>query len=193
MEEKKTNIVKNEKSLQLVKTEDRVEFFKILSDITTNETVQQMRNFRQHCDISCYTHCLHVAYYSYVLSKKLGLDYISTTRAAMLHDLFLYDWRRKFKEPKEYGLHTFKHPRIALNNALKIFELNEKEQDIIVKHMWPATIILPKYKESYVVMLKDKYSAIREIYTYYMEKLRIKKMYRYAYIFLSLLLVKRII
>lgn len=174
-----TNIINN-----------KTEFFNIIEDILNNETVKKMKEYKQHCNTSCYTHCLHVAYYSYIVSKKLGLDYKSTARAAMLHDLFLYDWRNKFKDPKHYGLHTFMHPKIALKKASKIFDLNEKEKDIIVKHMWPATIVLPKYKESYIVTLMDKYSAIREIYMYYQSNLRRKIVYGYSYFYLRLSLVR---
>lgn len=169
---------------------EKSEFFNIVIEMTSNSTVQEMRKFRQHCNTSCYTHCLHVAYYSYIIAKKLGLDYKSTARAAMVHDLFLYDWRLKYKDPQVYGLHGFTHPKIALRNAMKIFDLNEKEQDIIVKHMWPLTLSLPKYKESYIVMLMDKYSATREMYLYWIGKLRRKTFYRYAYIFLSVFLLR---
>lgn len=170
--------------------DNKAEFFNIIADIANNETVKKMREYKQHCDTNCYTHCLHVAYYSYLVSRKLGLDYKSTARAAMLHDLFLYDWRIKYRDSRHYGFHGFVHPKIALDNALELFELNDKEQDIIVKHMWPMTVILPKYKESYLVTVMDKYSAIKEIYNYYQSKIRRKTVYRYAYVFLSLLLIR---
>ena len=72
-------------------------FFEIIKDITSNETVKQMKNFKQHCNTSCYKHCMQVAYFTYITCKKLKLDYVSATRAAMLHDLFLYDWRKKYR------------------------------------------------------------------------------------------------
>ena len=115
--------------------DDKTEFFNIINDIISNETVKKMKNYRQHCNTSCYTHCLHVAYYSYIIAKKLNLDYRSTARAAMLHDLFLYDWRKKYRDVELPGLHAFVHPKIALKNSLEIFSLNKKEIDIILKHM----------------------------------------------------------
>lgn len=57
------------------------EFMAILSDILDNETVLQMKKYRQHFQVSCYAHCLEVAYYNYVICKKLGLDYTSAVRA----------------------------------------------------------------------------------------------------------------
>lgn len=170
--------------------DNKAEFFSIIYDIISNETVQKMKNFRQHCDTSCYEHCLHVAYYSYYICKKLGLDYKSTARAAMLHDLFLYDWRKKYRTISLPGLHAFVHPKLALENSMKIFSLNKKEQDIILNHMWPLTIHLPKYKESYIVTLMDKYSAFKESYLYFQSKLKKNSIYKYAYIFLSLILFR---
>ena len=54
------------------------------------------------------------------------------------------------------------HPKIALDNSMKYFVLNEVEKDIIVKHMWPLTLIPPKYQESFVVTFTDKYVSSKE-------------------------------
>ena len=164
-----------------------VEFFNIIDDIISNDTVKQMKNYRQHCNTSCYKHCMQVAYFTYITCKKLKLDYISATRAAMLHDLFLYDWRKKYRNIDISGLHAFVHPQIALKNASEIFELNDMEKDIILKHMWPVTFSLPRYRESYIVTIMDKYSACLETYLYLRNKLKTKSFYRYAYIFLSMI------
>ena len=105
----------------------------------------------------------------------------------MLHDLFLYDWREKHRDIEFPNFHAFAHPLIALRNASNIFDLNEKEKDIIAKHMWPVTFSLPKFKESYIVTVMDKYSACLESYLYVQEKLKSKTFYKTAYIFLSLI------
>ena len=164
------------------------EFRAIIKDIVENDTVQQMRNFRQHYDTSCFEHCYKVALYNYIICKKLNLDYISAARAGMLHDLFLYDWR--IREPSRKRFHAFHHPRIALNNSLKIFDLNEKEQDIILKHMWPITIIPPKSMEAFITTIVDKYCALSESYVHYKQNRKLNLVYRYAYVFLSFLVIK---
>ena len=97
------------------------EFLEIVEELITNETVQQMKNFRQHYQTSCYEHCYLAAYYCYVICKKYHLDYRSATRAAMLHDLFLYDWRKR--QPDRKGLHAFTHGKTAMNNACCLFDL----------------------------------------------------------------------
>ena len=165
-------------------TKDIEEFNMIIYDLATHPTVQKMKLYRQHYDTNCFDHCYNVAFYSYLICKKLNLDYISVSRAGMLHDLFLYDWRKKQPEHKRF--HGFRHPRIALNNASKLFDLNEKEKDIILKHMWPITIIPPKYIEGYIITLTDKYCALEESYNHYFNYFKKRKLFRYAYIFLCL-------
>ena len=165
---------------------DQTEFDFIIQDLTSNETVQKMKFYKQHYDTSCFEHCYNVAYYSYLICKKCHLDYISASRAGMLHDLFLYDWR--LRENGRKGFHAFTHPKTALTNASKIFDLNAKEVDIILKHMWPVTFFhFPKYFESYVITFVDKYCAIQESVKAY----KSKKIYRYAYVFLSMLIILR--
>lgn len=172
------------------KISNQLEFDLIIQDLVSNETVQKMKLYKQHYDTSCFEHCRNVAYYSYLICKKYHLDYISASRAGMLHDLFLYDWR--LRENGRKGLHAFTHPKTALANASKIFDLNDKEIDIILKHMWPVTFFhFPKYFESYVITLVDKYCAVQESIKAYKAKNSIQKLYRYAYVFLSMLVILR--
>lgn len=165
------------------------EFCTIVKDLISNETVLKMKEYRQHYDTSTYDHCFYVAYISYKICKKLKLDYKAAARAGMLHDLFLYDWRNSKKLLNLERSHAFIHPTIALENASKLFTLTKKEKDIIVKHMWPVTLKLPKYPESFIVTFVDKYSAIQESFNFYNSYLTKKKLFRYAYVFLSLLIM----
>ena len=71
------------------------EFNNIIYPIIKNETVQEMKNYKQHYETSCFEHCLTTSYYCYKICKKFNLDYKSASKAAMLHDLFLYDWRKR--------------------------------------------------------------------------------------------------
>ena len=176
-----------ESLLQKIYSND--EFIQMIDDLLNNDTVKQMKNFRQHYETSCFDHCLIASYYCYLYGKKFNLDYVSCARAAMLHDLFLYDWRKKQDGRK--GLHAFTHPKTAYENASKLFDLNEKEKDIILKHMWPVTISFPKYKESYLLTLVDKYCALNESYQEIYNRFCQKKLFRYAYVFLCVLFIKK--
>lgn len=165
-----------------------IEFQDILKDIITNDTVKQMKNFKQHYETTCFDHCYTAAYYCYLICKKYNLDYKSATRAAMLHDLFLYDWR--VRQPDRKGLHAFTHGKVACNNACKLFDLNEKEKDMIIKHMWPVTLELPKSFEGLILTFVDKYCAISESVEIFKSRLFMKKTFRYAYILLSLIVIR---
>lgn len=157
--------------LKLIKHEavdDKREFLNIIAQLTHDRTVSKMKLYRQHCNTSCFVHCFDVSYHCYKVCKMLGLDYVSAARGAMLHDMFLYDWRVKGSCS---GLHAFTHGEAAYNNAKKIFQLNDIEKDVIVNHMWPLTIRFPKTMEGFVITFVDKYCALKEIIMYYMFKL----------------------
>ena len=96
------------------------------------------------------------------------------------------------KQDDRKGLHAFTHPKTAYKNASKLFALNEKEKDIILKHMWPVTIALPKYKESYLLTLVDKYCALNESYQEIYNRFCQKKLFRYAYVFFMCIIYKAI-
>jgi uncharacterized protein len=135
------------------------EYKKIVSDLINNPVVKSMEQYMQHGNVSCLEHSIYVSYNSYLICKRLGLNYRAAARGGLLHDFFLYDWHTS--KPQN-GLHGFIHPFIALENANKYFELSDMEKDIIEKHMWPLTLKLPKYKESFIVSFVDKYYAFME-------------------------------
>ena len=164
------------------------EFQKLIKNIIANDTVQEMKKYRQHYETTCFDHCYTVSYYCYKICKKYNLDYKSVVRAAMLHDLFLYDWRQR--QPDRKGLHAFTHGKQACENACKLFDLSEKEKDMIIKHMWPITIALPKSPEGFVLTFVDKYCAISETFEIFRTKLYAKKSFRYAYLLLSLCFIQ---
>lgn len=140
------------------------EYYDCVRDLNDHEKVKSMQYFIQHGDVSCLEHSLYVSYISFRLCNKLGLDYCSAARGGLLHDFFLYDWHADKKTHK--GLHGLIHPNIALENANKYFSLNSIEKDIIEKHMWPLTLRLPRHKESYVVLMVDKYCALVETFNF---------------------------
>ena len=136
------------------------EFEKIIKDIDESDVFQKTKNIIHHCS-NRYDHCRRVAYYSYLITKKLGLSYEETARAGLLHDFFLVDNKDiTFKE--KMGT-LVGHPKYALAYSKKFFNLTEKEKDIIVTHMFPvAPTRVPKYLESWIVNLVDDYVAIKE-------------------------------
>ncbi len=141
------------------------EYLELVGDILDHPEFLRLRDFFHH-NSSIYEHARAVSYLSYSIAKKFGIDYRSAARGGLLHDFFLYDWRNHDVPdlPKE-KFHGFAHPKIALKNAEENFELNDIERDCIVKHMWPLTLAPPKYRESFVVCMADKFVASREYIT----------------------------
>lgn len=136
------------------------EYMSYIEDLINTEEVQKLGDFTQHHYSTRLDHSISVSYISYRLAKKWKGNARSTARAGLLHDLFHYDWRT---EEYDGGTHAYVHPRVAVKNAEKITELSDLERDIIIKHMWLATIAPPRYKESYIVTMVDKYCAVNEV------------------------------
>ncbi|KIR02148.1 hypothetical protein P261_00962 [Lachnospiraceae bacterium TWA4] len=136
---------------------------KIGSDILSTENMQLEKQFMQHGNISVFMHSVLVACLALKIAHYLHLkvDEQSMVRGALLHDYFLYDWHIP---DKSHNLHGFTHAGVALQNANRDFDLNEIEQDVIKKHMFPLNITPPKYKESILVCIADKISAFLETF-----------------------------
>lgn len=145
--------------------EDYVTFRCCIDDLINDPAVRSMNQYIQHSSVTTLEHCVLVSYISFSICKSCRLNYSAAARGALLHDMFLYDWHVKDESRK--GLHGYLHPKRALENAKARFALNVMEQDIIVKHMWPLTLPLPKYRESFVVTLADKLACCIEVMGFY--------------------------
>ena len=132
------------------------EFNSIITDIINNEEFQKMKKITHH-GITRFNHSLRVSYYTYLVTKKLKLNYVDATRAALLHDFFS-DETESMKTKKALK----EHPRIALENSKKYYELNKMQEDIILKHMYPVTTKMPTYKESWIVDIVDDVASLYE-------------------------------
>ena len=137
------------------------EFESIASEIINSDKYQSLKGENHH-GLSRYDHSLRVARNTYRISKRLNLDYISATRGALLHDYFTDEEYRNTKGMKKYSM----HPVIALNNAIREYELNPIEENVIVSHMYPMGKTKPNCKESWLVTGVDKSVAIYECARY---------------------------
>ena len=132
------------------------EFLEIVQPILDLEEFNNTK-FQRHHGITRYDHSMNVAYITYVVTKNLKLNYKEATFAALIHDFF----NDEVKDENGYK-RLVDHPKHALINAMRYFELTDLQKDIIAKHMFPVTLTPPKYKESVLVSLIDKYSSINE-------------------------------
>lgn len=134
-----------------------IDFDTIASEIINKDKYISLKD-NPHHGLNRYIHSMNVAKGTYRISKLLKMDYVSATRGALLHDYFNDSDYRSTKGFKKGAM----HPVIALNNARREFELNEKEENIIVSHMFPLGDVKPNCRESWIVTGVDKIVAIRE-------------------------------
>ncbi|MEG7531292.1 MAG: HD family phosphohydrolase [Hungatella sp.] len=138
------------------------EYLDCVRDILDDPIFRSMDQYLQHGDTTCKTHCIQVSYLAYQICKAWGWDYRSAARAGLLHDLFLYDWHTHAELTGEH-FHGLTHPRVAMNNAVRYFDLSESEKNMILRHMWPLTPIPPKYREGYALLYADKFCGLTEV------------------------------
>lgn len=160
------------------------EYKKIIKDIFRNNEFKKIYNIEHH-GISRMEHSLKISYYSYKIAKILKLDYVSVARGGLLHDFYLDGDERNTKTK---FTDTFIHPKKALATSNHNFNLNEIEQNIIISHMFPIYLSLPKYKESILVNLIDKIIGSMELLYGFKCKCRYK--FNYAYILLLLIITQ---
>ena len=156
------------------------EYKRIVKEILRNNEFKKLYNIEHH-GISRYEHLIKISYHSYLIAKKLKMDYKSVAKGALLHDFYLDgDERNK----KRKFLDTFSHPKKALDTSISIFDINNIEKNIIVSHMFPIYFQVPKYKESILVNIIDKVIGSYEMFTEYIYKFK----YRFNYLYLMMLL-----
>ena len=134
------------------------------SDILDSKGMEATKGFIQHGDTSVYEHCLAVTRMSIRLANALrvAIDMHALVRGCLLHDYFLYDWHDGVRW---HRLHGFRHPKFALRNARRDFDLNEVEEDMIRSHMFPMTISkVPHHKESVILCIADKIVSTKEVF-----------------------------
>ena len=142
------------------------EYLSIVSNILNNEEFMRRKEYKHHGDISVYDHSLRVSYLSYKFAKKFkNVNEKDVAVGGLLHDFYYKPWMNDTGKRKFFKKHGFVHAREALENS-KIFfsdELNIVREDIILKHMFPLNIRLPKYKESWIITLFDKLVSLEVI------------------------------
>lgn len=154
--------IEDENWMKQERYEQDMDYLECVYDILDNPVFQSMEQYIQHGTTTCREHCIRVSYLSYRICRKRGWNYRSAARAALLHDLFLYDWHTHAKETGN-RFHGYTHPRVAMRNASCYFTLSEMEKDIILRHMWPLTPIPPKSREGFAIVYADKFCSSAEI------------------------------
>lgn len=145
-----------------LRPEEEVRLKHILAPVISHEKVQEMKKYIQHGRITTYEHVSSVTKTSFWLNKRLhlGADERTLATGAFLHDFYLYDWH---VPDRRHRFHGFSHSEEARKNALKLFNIDRKTQDVIKNHMWPLNITkLPRSREAWIVCFADKWVSAKE-------------------------------
>lgn len=167
--------------MSIKKQERLINFENIIKDIKNKPFFQDTINYKHHGgNNNIYIHCLKTAYCVYIICLLLHLNPIITKSAviaALLHDIFGYDWSdhnckqcKKWKYEKGINkikkMHAFNHGIEAVENTSKYINLNENQKDAIRKHMFPLYPVPPKHIEGWLLTIADKVVATQEcLYT----------------------------
>ena len=135
------------------------EYLNKVKDILDNEEFKKMESIVHH-EVNRLEHSIRVSYYSYKLAKALKMDTKQVARAALLHDFFLEE--NENEKVTKRMITMLEHPKYALENSKKYFELTDMEEDIILTHMFPIGLTVPKYFESWMVDIVDDVASIYE-------------------------------
>lgn len=131
-----------------------------VGDLLQNEKVQQMGQYPHHKAVSTLYHSVYVSFLTYRICTTLGWHPYEATRAALLHDFYLYNWY--VEKHDEY--HMWYHPKMAVQNAEQYFgPLQPLQKNMILSHMWPLFVEPPKSREAFVLTFADKIGATRDL------------------------------
>ena len=143
-----------------------------------DEKVLRMKEISMHRGSNCYEHCFMVAKRAIKRClgshrKNINLEVVLV--GAILHDYYLYDWRKDRSKLKHHGV---RHPSIASDNASRDFDVSPQVKKVIETHMWPMKFKeYPKSREAKIVSLSDKAVAIRQALTSHKHKEKRKEKY----------------
>lgn len=163
------------------------EFMAEIETYLKDEQVLLLKNVPHH-DSNRLNHSLKVAYHSYKICKKHNLNYRSVAKAGILHDFYFNRIEECMRFSDKVKVFAKEHPEDALKNASLKFYLSPMERDIIVSHMWPASTHFPKYKESIILSLVDKFYSIKEFKVKFHYKLSL--LFGAYFIFLTYMIYK---
>lgn len=157
----------NKKKRQIYLTPGN-EYYEIVKEILDNKEFQKRKEYMHHENSSVYDHSLSVSILLYIWAKKWHLDYKSAAIGGLLHDFYDKPWQskeHKLESKTKKGFfkqHGFVHASEAARNAKLFFPhlINPKIDNIIRRHMFPLNIHPPKYIESWMITLVDKYVSL---------------------------------
>lgn len=164
---KKLPKLNEEKELKKLKAKMNPELESYVGEILNHPEFLKRKQYHHHEDRSVYVHSLNVCIKTYKMAKFFHADKKSAAIAGLLHDFYYKDWQLDTEKRPFFQSHGFRHPKEALDNSKKYFPnlMNKKIENSIVRHMFPLTLIPPRYGIGWMITLTDK-AASMEILKY---------------------------
>ena len=132
----------------------------VVGDLLRHEKVREMHQYPHHRDVDTLYHSVCVSYLTYKICEKMHWHPKEATRAALLHDFYLYNWYTD----KHDEWHAFLHPKMACKNAEHYFgALTPRQEDMILCHMWPLHLAPAHSCERFGLIFADKVCAVRDL------------------------------
>ena len=155
---------KPSKKIMKLTKEEKEKLEALYQRYLNDEKVQKMKEVPMHFGSNCYLHSFKVAKKAVrhaLHYRKINLETVLVS--AILHDYYLYDWRKDKEKKKHHGT---RHPEIAAVQATRDFGISEAVRKSIRSHMWPLGFThFPNNKEALILSYSDKDIAIREFLT----------------------------
>lgn len=137
-------------------------YLAITGDLLSDELVKSMKGYQHHKEVTTHFHSVYVSYTVYKLCKKLKHKKTNEiVRASLLHDFYLYEWYTEKHE--EY--HIWYHPKQAVKNIEEHFgSLSPMQKNMILSHMFPTCVELPRSTGALILTLSDKHCATEDYF-----------------------------
>lgn len=154
------------------------DYYFIVKEILENKEFLRRKKYRHHGDICVYEHSINVSKLSYLIAKKINLSFkkqiineYDVAIGGLLHDFYYKPYTEDHEKKRFFKQHGFVHAKEALDNSKKYFSkyMNKRVENIIERHMFPLNIIPPKYLESWLITIIDKYVSM-EVFPYLIKK-----------------------
>lgn len=132
-------------------------YIELTGDLLSNEDVVRMKTFHHHREITTHYHSLYVSFTVLRMCEFLkAKNERQIIRAALLHDFYLYEWYTE----KHDELHIWYHPKESVKNIESHFgAMSPMQRNMVLSHMFPTCVELPKSAGAWLLTLADKYCA----------------------------------
>ena len=144
--------------------EEYKEFESIISDITSNETVQKMKKFRQHYNTSCFEHCKNVAFYSYLICKKLEKPPYVCNGCPSRKGCRKHKYFYRAKDAQEEYEYDLRDSRVGINMNIQEFKNLNKIVTTEIKNGHSFSMICMNHKDEFPVKKRSLYNYLEKGY-----------------------------